>query len=61
MKKNEKNNIFHIYFVISQYNNITNPSGDFCPILSRSQNIVHPNDQSMAAKFRGREADVKDI
>ena len=40
MKKNEENNTFHIYYVILQYQNIINTSGDFCPILSRSQNIV---------------------
>ena len=40
MTKNEKNDIFYIYYVILQYYKMINPSGDFCPILSRSQNIV---------------------
>ena len=42
MTKNEKNDIFYIYYVILQYYKMINPSGDFCPILSRSQNIVQP-------------------
>ena len=41
MTKYDKNNIFHIFFIILQYYNMRYPSDDFCPILSRSQNTVH--------------------
>ena len=40
MTENEKNDISYIYYVILQYYKMINPSGDFCPILSRFQNIV---------------------
>ena len=51
LKKNEKNNIFHIYHIVLQCYNIINPSADFCPILSRSQNIVGRLD--LAGQSRG--------
>ena len=36
-----KNYIFHIDYLFLQYYDTVNHSNDFCPILSRSQNIVH--------------------
>ena len=52
MTKNDKNNIFHIFFIILQYYNMRYPSDDFCPILSRSQNTVHC--KKLDCRRRGR-------
>ena len=52
MTKYDKNNIFHIYFIILQYYNMRYPSDDFCPILSRSQNTVHC--KKLDCRRRGR-------
>ena len=52
MTKNDKNNIFHIFFIILQCYNMRYPSDDFCPILSRSQNTVHC--KKLDCRRRGR-------
>ena len=44
-----KNNVFHDYFVFLQHYDSVNHSDDFCPVLSRSQNIV-PRDHILSQK-----------